>query len=335
MRLLSSNVIEKTNRLDRPTLILLILSETDKRLIVLDMVEKVSEKIDVILSRDNIYLQNYKLYDQIVRDSYDYIIQAEVPQENFVLFSFNGNERFTVSDFVSLGNNQQLTKGVIELILSDIYIKHSKHNLVVGASSIMTEAISIASKIFEDSPNSAVYEQLDKELIKFHFLLHNRALLPMCHNFHWQLLDVKMVWLGTGICEYVIINFVNNTMILIYFLKLYRLICHHYDSNSCTRDLNQFDLIQKTLKIIIERFFLKEDLEIKLEKIEITSITCPQQENDSKDCGLFLLKLAENIMMEKEIFNFNQNKCSAARQEIAEIVKKSVSKEHHHLLPAM
>jgi len=307
------------------------LSETDKRVIILDMIEKVSEKVDVILSRDNIYLPYYKLYDDIVRNSYDYIIQAEDPPENFVLFSFNGNEKFYVSDYVSLGNNQQLTSGVIDLILSEVYIKNSKLNLIVGC--IMTEAISIASKSFEDSPNSAAYERLDYMLIKFKFLLHNRANLPLCHNFHWQLLDVKLIWLGAGTCEYVIINFVNNTMILIYFLKLYRLVCQNYDSNSSNKsDLIQFELIQKALGIIFERIFFKESLELQLNRIKITSITCPQQANDSNDCGLFLLKFAEHLMMEKD--NIDQN-CSAARQEIAEIVKKNVSEEHHHLLPAM
>lgn len=56
MRLLNTNLIQKSNRLDRPTL---ILSETDKRLIILEMADKVYEKVEDILARDNIHLQKY------------------------------------------------------------------------------------------------------------------------------------------------------------------------------------------------------------------------------------------------------------------------------------
>jgi len=200
MRLLNTNLIQKTNRMDRPTMILLILSETDRRVIILEMADKVYEKVEDILARDNIHLQKYDLYDQIVMNSYDYIIQADYRKEDFVLFTYKDNEQFCISDYLSLGHFQQLTRSVIDLMILEVYSKNSNLKISVGSSVIMSEAIDLAGKSI-DLQNASVFERLDKLLINFKFLINNRALLPFYHDSNWMLLDIKLIWLGQGSCE--------------------------------------------------------------------------------------------------------------------------------------
>lgn len=135
-----------------------------------------------------------------MRNSVDYIIQADYRKEDFVLFTYKDNEKFCISDFLSLGPFQKLTRSVIDLMILEVYSTNSSLKISVGSSVIMSEAIDLAGKSI-DLQNASAFERLDKFLMNFKLLINNRALLPFNHNSNWMLLDIKLIWLGQGSCE--------------------------------------------------------------------------------------------------------------------------------------
>lgn len=92
-------------------------------------------------------------------------------------------------------------------------------------------------------------------------------------------------------------------------------------------------MIKKALGLICTRVFEKDCLNVNVNRISIASM-CPQQASDFIS-GLVILKIAEHLLLERSFFNFNEEKYTEARQEIANEILKNVNREFSHLVPSL
>lgn len=228
MKLVRDNVVEITERMDRNTLVFIIDKQDNFKLCVVEFGDEISIKLTELLKRHNMYPKKFKLYEDIPLNCVDYILEIEddineelengkgeegavkvnekcnkksnvnsnesVGDGNFETLFVFGNKHFFVSDYMSLGENQELTSGVIDATISQLFLRNVTFQGVVPDSFLMPSAITLLEKLnanpaLED--NSPFHKRLDDSLRELNMHTCSRILIPFCQQHHWILLEVR------------------------------------------------------------------------------------------------------------------------------------------------
>lgn len=92
-------------------------------------------------------------------------------------------------------------------------------------------------------------------------------------------------------------------------------------------------LIQEALQLVFKRAYMVANITPPAIYVDVFSKPCPMQAPGSNDCGVFMLKNVQNILLQRDIFLFNSTRALVARKGLAKILLKLVDKEVLHLVP--